>query len=73
MTFKEFNKWCNERACDGCWGFVTAASCIAIVDELNKVPFWKREKIWKRDYENSIVNNVVIPINNKMKEVLEND
>ena len=40
MTFKEFNKWCNERACDGCWGFVTAASCIAIVDELNKVPFF---------------------------------
>lgn len=24
MTFKEFETWCNERACDGCWSMLTA-------------------------------------------------
>ena len=30
MKFKEFAKWCNERACDGCWGMLEAMACIDI-------------------------------------------
>lgn len=28
MKFKEFVNWCNERACDGCWGMLEAIACI---------------------------------------------
>ena len=24
MKYKEFIRWCNERACDGCWGMLEA-------------------------------------------------
>lgn len=30
MKFKEFVNWCNERACDGCWGTLTAINCSSI-------------------------------------------
>lgn len=47
MKFKEFTNWCNERACDGCWGMLEAMTCISLIKEIRKAPFWKREKIWK--------------------------
>ena len=39
MTFKEFTKWCNERACDGCWGILDAMVCIDILSAIRKEPF----------------------------------
>lgn len=51
MRFKEFVNWCNERACDGYWGMLTAMTCIDLIGEVIKVPFWKREKFWKENYE----------------------
>lgn len=48
MTFKEFNKWCNERACDGRWSMNTAAICLQINRLVYKAPFWKRKKIWEK-------------------------
>ena len=69
MTYKEFNDWCNQRACDGCWSMNTAIYCIGVCEEINSIPFWKRNKVWKTEYEDEIVNKVIIPIENKMKEV----
>ena len=46
MTFKEFSDWCNERARDGYWGRMEAITCIDILNEYRKIPFWKREKTW---------------------------
>lgn len=48
MKFKEFTNWCNERACDGCWGMLEAMACIDLIGEVKKVPFWKREKNLER-------------------------
>ena len=47
MKFKEFENWCNERACDGRWGMLTVMVCIDLIGKVIKVPFWKREKFWK--------------------------
>ena len=47
MKFKEFVIWCNERACDGCWGLNEAIICINIVQDIRSKPFWKRNKEWK--------------------------
>lgn len=48
MKFKEFENWCNERACDGCWGMLTAMVCIDLIGKVKKAPFWKKRKILER-------------------------
>lgn len=48
MKYKEFVKWCNERACDGAWSIGTAMACIGIMDAIRHLPFWKREKAWQK-------------------------
>ena len=68
MTFKEFCKWCNDRAFDGCWGSVNAITCISVMELVKQNPFWKREKIWKSVYETSIVESIVKPTNRLIKE-----
>ena len=70
MKFKEFEYWCNQRACDGCWGMNTAMFCIDIIRQIRSHPFWKREKEWQKlnaNYE--IENNIVTPINRKIEEL----
>lgn len=46
MTYKEFTAWCNERACDGCWGTETAKVCLGVIDIIKSAPFWRRKKLW---------------------------
>lgn len=67
MTYKEFVAWCNYRATDGCWGMITAMTCIAIMADVRKEPFWKREKIWKTEWEQRVLDEIVNPINEKME------
>ena len=71
MTFKEFTRWCNERACDGCWSMNTTIFCIDIVNRVREKPFWKREREWQRinREEYDVISNIVSAINAKIKEV----
>lgn len=48
MKFKEFENWCSERACDGCWGMPEAIACINVINEIMKIQFWKRENSGKK-------------------------
>ena len=68
MTFKQFRKWCNERACDGCWGYHEAILCIDVGREILKLPSWKREKVWKQ-IELRMLNEVIEPTNRKIQEL----
>lgn len=34
MTFKQFEAWCNQRACDACWGMLEAMTCIDIIGKV---------------------------------------
>lgn len=68
MTFKQFQRWCNDRACDGCWGYKEALLCIEVLDDINQLPFWRRKKAW-REIEDRIVEAIINPINQKIKEV----
>lgn len=47
MKYKNFNIWCNQRVCDGCWGMNEAIFCINIIQQIQRQPFWKRERKWK--------------------------
>lgn len=68
MTFKQFENWCNERSCDGCWGAIEAMVCIGMIREIRKLPFWKREKEWRNKYEKKILDEIVNPLKKKMDE-----
>ena len=53
ITFEEFAKWCNERACDGQWSMGTAITCIEVYRKVNTVkPLFgkkkKREEEWNK-------------------------
>ena len=69
MKFKEFVNWCNERSCDGCWGMLEAIACINLINEIMKIQFWKREKIWKENYEQQVLEEIINPIEKKLEEL----
>lgn len=69
MTFKEFNDWCNRRACDGCWGIKEAIICLSIGTEVYKFPFWKRKKVWKELSIAFGIEDIVNATNQKIKEI----
>lgn len=50
MTYKEFKNWCSDRTIDGNWNLQIAYICISIVNEFDRIPFWKREKEWHKRY-----------------------
>ena len=69
MSFKEFVRWCNERACDGCWSMGTAITCMNIMHTVKDTPFWKRKKAWAEINEDDIIyKNIVEPTNKLIAE-----
>lgn len=63
MKYKEFNNWCNERACDGCWGLKEAITCIDICRLFSNIPKWKREKAWQHFQSRDILEQIVTETN----------
>ena len=68
MKYKEFRKWCSQRASDGCWGMFHATCCIHVLAEIEKLPFWKRERFWREKYMENVMNDIVNPIEKKISE-----
>ena len=67
MTYRQFREWCNERACDGCWSRDVAEACIAIMDVMRGLPWYRRRKFWNV-ISFSVMDNIVGPINRKIEE-----
>lgn len=67
MNFREFRRWCNDRACDGCWSLDVEKFCIGLLDNMQKIPFWKKRKAWNK-IKNGVIHAVVIPTNIKIQE-----
>lgn len=47
MKFKEFVKWCDDRAYDGCWGLMEAIICIDIIEKVQKIASGKEKRFGK--------------------------
>lgn len=73
MTYKEFTKWCNDRAFDGKCGYHESVECISIINKINSLPIWKRNKCWKEKYEFDIVNRIVNRTNCLINKYNENN
>ena len=53
MTFKEFARWCNDRASDGHWGMQEAIFCSGVCREIYSVkPLLNREKKREHAWQN---------------------
>ncbi len=48
MTYKEFGKWCNARATDGCWPVQIAIMCCEEYSKVTKLSFFKKRKQLKK-------------------------
>lgn len=70
MKYKEFNEWCNQRACDGCWGLQEAIICIDIIKKMQSVSFFKRKSKWIE--LEPVANEIVTKTNKIIKEVMNN-
>ena len=70
MKFREFVSWCNQRATDGCWGMLEAMVCVDIIETVRKERFRKREKFWKENYADDVLEQIVNPIEKKIEEMV---
>ena len=69
MKFKEFVSWANDRAADGFWSYQIAVVSLAIIDDVRKIPFWKRERVWRDKYEKDVLNDLVYPVNERIDTI----
>ena len=52
ITFKEFSKFCNARACDGKWGLETAIICCDAMREVYKEkPLFRKNKAQEQKWQ----------------------
>ena len=52
LTFEEFKKWCNMRACDGQWSVFAACFYIEAINQVLKVkPLFSRKKAREKEWE----------------------
>lgn len=65
MKYKDFKKWCARRARDGVWTTKVSINCVTIMNQVDRLPFWKRERAWK-EIEIDVMVNIIIPININM-------
>ena len=68
MTLKQFEKWCNDRACDGLWSGEDARFCLGVLRKMRRVPFWKKRRIWKH-VSHFVVIWVVEPVNAQIESL----
>lgn len=69
MTFKEFSKWANARACDGRWGIQHIVATTEIYADMNKVKFFKK-RFWKENCEERAIK-IVESVNRIAKQLKE--
>ena len=53
----------------GAGGMIEAMACIDLIETVREKPFWQRESFWKKEYEQRFLDEIVTPINNKIKEM----
>lgn len=37
MSYQDFKKWCNDRACDGRWDMLEAMACLHLIREIDSI------------------------------------
>lgn len=62
MKFKEFVVWFDMNHARRNFAPRVAVSCMRLILDFYNIPFWKREREWRK-IEEHIVEEVVIPIN----------
>jgi NTP pyrophosphatase (non-canonical NTP hydrolase) len=45
---------------------LSAMVCIDLMAEIRKIPFWKRERVWREQHEKQVLAKIVDPLNQKI-------
>ena len=48
---------------------LTAMASIDLIQQVRKIPFWRREKFRKENYEHQVLDEIVNPIEKKLEEM----
>lgn len=55
MSYQEFKKWCNDRACDERWSELEAMACLQVIKEIDSIKvkglFKRKETLRAREIE----------------------
>lgn len=55
MTYEEFKRYCNDRACDGRWSMLEAIACLKVIEEIDSIKikglFKKKRTLEARELE----------------------
>lgn len=55
MSYQEFKKYCNDRACDGQWSMLEAMACLQVIKEIDSIKvkglFKKKKTLEAREAE----------------------
>ena len=63
-TYKEFKKFCSEKACNGQWSMVEARACLQVIKKIDSIKvksLFNKKKATEKAREDAF---------NKLKEVL---
>lgn len=61
MKFKDFTKWYEQNSGSSSWNSAMSSYCENVIHELRNVAWWRRERVWKRNYEDIVLRNIVVP------------
>lgn len=51
------------------WWRRNKLACIDLIGKVKRIPFWKREKFWKENYEQQVLEEIINPIEKKLEEM----
>lgn len=57
MTYKEFRAYCNNRACDGMWSLEEAMICINIIEKIESIKGFRKNKAKEKAWQ-ELLNNM---------------
>ena len=63
LTFEEYKKYCNLRACDGNWGIGMALTCVTFLRDTPNRKLFERRKKYKARCEKHFKNNLHLLFN----------
>lgn len=61
MKFKDFAKWYEQNSSNSHWNSSMSSYCENVIRKLRNVKWWRRERVWKRNYEDIVLRNIVVP------------
>ena len=68
MKYRDFDRWVVDRIEDGSLSLVDAILSGMIMDDIYKLPYYKRNSYWKK-IEQHVIDEIINPTEERRKEL----